>query len=86
MRKSCNYEVMKKKKFQLMLRNISDPDSDFWLDPDPDSMNRYGSETLMSYFLSSIERPVPGTYRFFLNCQNLIILIYGTYNIVLTLL
>ena len=61
MRKSCNYEVMKKKKFQLMLRNISDPDSDFWLDPDPDSMNRYGSETLMSYFLSSIERPVPGT-------------------------
>ena len=71
-----------------MLRNISDPDSDFWLDPDPDSMNRYGSETLMSYFLSSIERPVPGTgtYRFFLNCQNLIILIYGTYNIVLTLL
>ena len=45
MRKSCNYEVMKKKKFQIMLRNISDPDSDFWLDPDPDSMNRYGSGT-----------------------------------------
>ena len=30
---------MKKKKFQIVLRNTLDPDSDFWLDPDPDSMN-----------------------------------------------
>ena len=42
MRKSCNYEVIRKK-FQIVLRlgNSLDPesDSDFWLDLDPDSMN-----------------------------------------------
>ena len=38
MRKSYNYEVVKKKN-QIVLRNGLDPDSDFWQDPDPDSMN-----------------------------------------------
>ena len=45
MRKYYTYEV--KKKIQIVVRNSLDPDpkqdpnpgSDFWLDPDPDSMN-----------------------------------------------
>ena len=40
MRKSCNYKVMKKK-IKIVLKNSLDPEpgSDFWLEPDPDSMN-----------------------------------------------
>ena len=45
MRNSYDYEVINKK-FQIVVRNSLDPDWDFWLDPDPDSMNTYGSETL----------------------------------------
>ena len=40
MRKSYNHEVPVILIFsQIVIRNCLDPDSDFWLDPDPDSMN-----------------------------------------------
>ena len=43
MRKSCNYKVLKKKKKKILLINSMDPDpepnSDFCLEPDQDSMN-----------------------------------------------
>ena len=44
MRKSYNYKVILKK-IQIVVRNSldpapeQDPDRDFWLDPDPNSMN-----------------------------------------------
>ena len=46
MRKSYNYEVVLIF-FSYSVRNSLDPDWDFWLDLEPDSIE-YGSETLLS--------------------------------------
>ena len=48
MRNLCNYEVILKK-FQLVLRNSWDPDSDF-LAGSGSGFNEYGSETLLGGF------------------------------------
>ena len=46
-RKSQNNEIMLYY-FQIVLRNSLDPDWDFWLDPDPGSMNTHPKHCTMS--------------------------------------
>ena len=64
MRTSYNYEVIFFL-FQIVLRNSldPDPDCDFWLDQDPDSIE-YGSETLSRNINADILwwDPVPQLY------------------------